>query len=86
MSKKNTAQFWDMASRYLDHHLKVIRQVSDHTIASYRDSLNSFIGYLETMEHISRKKITFHDFEKDTLKRYQHWMVTTRKLSPKTCT
>ncbi len=85
MSKKDTAQFWDMASDYLDHHLRVIRQLSNHTIDSYRDSLNCFIDYLETVEHISRKKITFHNFEKDTLKRYQAWMVTIRKLSPKTC-
>lgn len=85
MSKKNTAQFWETASDYLDHHLKLIRQVSDHTIDSYRDSLNSFIDYLETVEQVNRKKITFHDFEKDVLKRYQDWMVTVRKLSPKTC-
>jgi len=85
MSKKDTAQFWDTASGYLDHHLKVIRQVSGNTIDSYRDSLNSFIDYLEAGEHVSRKKITFHDFEKDILKKYQDWMVTVRKLSPKTC-
>jgi len=85
MSKKDTAQFWDIASDYLDHHLKVIRQVSGNTIESYRDSLNSFINYLEAEEHISRKKITFHVFEKDILKKYQNFMVTVRKLSPKTC-
>jgi len=85
MSKKDTSQFWDTASVYLDHHLKAIRQVSSHTINSYRDSLNCFIDYLETVEHINRKKIAFHDFEKDTLKKYLTWMVTARKLSPKTC-
>lgn len=85
MSKKDTEQFWDTASGYLDHHLKVIRQVSGHTIDSYRASLNSFIDYLETVEHVSRKKITFHSFGKEPLKRYQAWMITERKLSPKTC-
>jgi integrase/recombinase XerD len=85
MSKKNTAQFWDIAQHYLNHHLKVIRQVSSHTISSYRASLNSFIDYLETVEHINRKKISFQNFEKNTLKKYQDWLVTVRKLSPKTC-
>lgn len=85
MSKKDTAQFWDTAHRYLDHQLKVIRQVSSHTVDSYRDCLNSFIDYLERVEHVSRKKISFHNFEKETLKRYQTWMITEHSLAPKTC-
>jgi len=85
MSKKGTAQFWDTAHRYLGHQLKVIRQVSSHTIDSYRDCLNSFIDYLERVENISRKKISFHDFGKETIKRYQTWMITEQGLAPKTC-
>lgn len=85
MSKKDTSLFWDTARRYLDHHLKEIRQVSSHTIDSYRDCLNSFINYLEGVERASRKKISFHNFEKETLKRYQSWMITERSLAPKTC-
>ena len=85
MSKKDAALFWDTAHRYLDQHLKVIRQVSIHTVDSYRDCLNSYIGYLEDVERIGRKKITFHHFEKETLKRYQAWMIQEKKLAPKTC-
>lgn len=85
MSKKDTAQFWDTAHRYLDHQLKVIRQVSSHTIDSYRDCLNSFINYLERVENVGRKKISFHNFEKETIKRYQTWMIMEQGLAPKTC-
>lgn len=85
MNKKDNAQFWEMAHRYLDYQLKVIRQVSIHTVDSYRDCLNSFIDYLEQVENTSRKKITLHSFDKETLKRYQAWMVEVRSLSPKTC-
>ena len=79
MSKKDTAQFWDTAHRYLDHQLKVIRQVSSHTIDSYRDCLNSFINYLERVENVG------HNFEKETIKRYQTWMIMEQGLAPKTC-
>ena len=82
MSKKDTAQFWDTAHRYLGHQLKVIRQVSSHTIDSYRDCLNSFIDYLERVENISRKKISFHNFGKETIKRYQTWMITEQGQAP----
>lgn len=85
MNRKDNAQFWEMAHRYLDHQLKVIRQVSIHTVDSYRDCLNSFIDYLEQVEHTSRKKITLHSFDKETLKRYQAWMVEARGLASKTC-
>lgn len=85
ISKKDTLLFWDTARRYLGHHLKVIRQVSSHTIDSYRDCLNSVINYLEEVEYINRKNISFHNFEKETLKRYQSWMITERSLAPKTC-
>ena len=85
MSKKGTAQFWDTAHRYLDHQLKVIRQVSSHTIDSYSDCLNSYVDYLERVENISRKKISFHNFGKETIKRYQTWMITEQGLAPKTC-
>ena len=85
MSKKDTAQFWDTAHRYLDHQLKVIRQVSSHTIDSYRDCLNNFINYLEWIENVGRKKISFHNFEKETIKRYQTWMIMEQGLAPKIC-
>ena len=85
MSKKDNALFWDTAHRYLDHHMKLIRQVSGNTIDSYRDSLNNFIDYLEKVEHVSRKKITLNSFGRETLKGYQAWMITEKNLAPKTC-
>lgn len=85
MSKKDAAQFWTLASRYLNHHLKSIRQLSSHTIESYRSSLNQYIFYLEKKESINRKNITFNNFDKKTLIKYQEWMVKEKKLSPKTC-
>ena len=85
MSKKDNALFWNTAHRYLDYQMKVIRQVSGNTINSYRDSLNNFIDYLEQVVHISRKKIALNSFDKETLKSYQAWMITEKKLAPKTC-
>lgn len=85
MSKKDTVLFWNTAHRYLDHHLKLIRQVSEHTISSYRDSLNCFIDYLEQVMKISRTKVTFDNFDKETLKGFQSWMIIEKQLAPKTC-
>lgn len=85
MSKKEAALFWNTAHRYLDHQLKLIRQVNEHTISSYRDSLNCFIDYLEQVMKIGRAKVTFNNFDKKTLKGFQSWMIIEKQLSPKTC-
>ena len=47
--------------------------------------MNSFINYLERVENVGRKKISFHNFEKETIKRYQTWMIMEQGLAPKTC-
>lgn len=85
MNKKEVMLFWNIASKFLDHHLKVIRQVSVHTVESYRSSLNHYIYYLEDVESINRKYITFNNFDRETILRYQAWMITKKSLSPKTC-
>jgi len=85
MTKKDSAVFWDIASEYIDHHLKTIRQVSPNTVESYRNCLNRFVDYLEEEEHVERKRITFNNFDRETLKKYQNWMLTVCSLSPKTC-
>lgn len=82
---KKSQLFWSTASKYLDHHLKEIRQLSPHTIKAYRDSLNNFIDFLETVKLINRREISFNNFEARVLQEYQEWMISTRKLSAKTC-
>lgn len=85
MSKKDIALFWNTAHEYLDHHLKLIRQVSENTITSYRDSLNCYIDYLEQVENVHRSKVTFDNLDKDTLTRFQNWLITEKHLAARTC-
>lgn len=76
-----------MGHNCIKHTLYYFRFVPDF-YQDYKDlscRLNSFIDYLEQVEHTNRKKITLHSFDKETLKRYQAWMVEVRKLAPKTC-
>ncbi len=86
--KKNSIHdgyiFWDTAKKFLFHHLPNIRKLSDNTITSYRDGLNQFIDYIEVVEKVQRKKISFTNFDRMTLKCYQEWMLKERKLSERT--
>ena len=81
----NSQLFWDMAREYIHHYLPDIRKSSPNTVASYRNSLNHYIDYLERQIQILRKNISFADFSRDNLKGYMDWMLNDGLLAPKTC-
>lgn len=84
-SSLSSLVFWDTTKEYLYHHLPDIRKVSPNTIASYRDSLNSYIDYLEQQKNLSRKNISFSDCSRENMNNYLDWMLNVRKLAEKTC-
>lgn len=77
--------FWEIALRFIDHELPMIRKKSQNTVASYRSSLNICIDYLEETKEIRREYICFQDLSKENLKDYLVWMGQTKQWSPKTC-
>lgn len=87
--KKNAASdskiFWKMARQFIWHYLSDIRKASPNTVASYRDGLNAYIMYLENEGGIARSHICFEHLSEDRVKKYQDWLLNTRKLKPKTC-
>lgn len=87
--KKDSSQssliFWDTAKEYLYHYLPDIRKASPNTIASYRDSLNSYIDYLVQKKNLNRKVISFSDCSRENINDYFDWILNVRKLAEKTC-
>ena len=81
----DASAFWDTAKDYLHHHLPDVRKVSPNTVASYRDSLNYYIDYLENQKQCNRKHLSFANFNRDYIKDYLDWMLNSKKLAPKTC-
>lgn len=84
-SLKSSLIFWDTAKEYLYHYLPDIRKASPNTIASYRDSLNSYIDYLVQKKNLNRKAISFLDCSRENINDYFDWMLNERKLAEKTC-
>ncbi|MFC4766085.1 site-specific integrase [Effusibacillus consociatus] len=59
-SKKQAApDFWAYARSFLHTYLPKVRNLSQHTIASYKQSLTFYINYMETEIGIDRQNITF---------------------------
>ncbi|MBD5522815.1 MAG: tyrosine-type recombinase/integrase [Lachnospiraceae bacterium] len=81
----NSKNFWNTAQRFIHHYLPDIRKVSRHTVSSYKDGLNAYIGYLEEEKGIRRKNICFNHLSEDSLKEYQDWLLNVKKRAAKTC-
>lgn len=82
---KEVSLFWDTARNFLHQYLPEVRHVSINTTASYRQSLNCYIDYLEKVRGIKRQKMTFEDFQRESIKGYLIWMKDVKNLSAKTC-
>lgn len=77
--------FWNTAKTYLTHQLPEIQKASPNTVASYRNSLNVFIDFLESEKKIPRSKMTFEAFSRENIKSFLDWMINTKKYADKTC-
>lgn len=87
--KKNRTQvnpdFWQYARSFLQTYLPKVRNVSQHTIMSYKQSITCYIDYLETQWGVERQHVTFDCFSRKHIKAYLVWMNETQHLAAKTC-
>lgn len=85
-SKKQTApDFWSYARNFLHFYLPKVRNLSPHTIASYKQSLTFYIEYLEIQMGIVRQNITFDCLNRKNVKSFFVWMHEEKHLAAKTC-
>lgn len=84
-NKKDGLSFWVLSKRFVSHQLPDIRKASPNTVKAYRESLNSFIDYLESEKYVRRESITFGDFSRTNITDYLDWMVNVKKYAEKTC-
>jgi integrase/recombinase XerD len=85
-SKKQTESgFWQYARSFLHTYLPKVRNLSQHTIASYKQSLTFYINYLENKMGIERQEITFGHMSRKHVKSFFVWMHEEKHLAAKTC-
>lgn len=89
MMKKNKTQaqpdFWQYARSFLHAYLPTARNLSPHTIASYKQSMTCYIHYLEAQWGVERQNVSFDDFSRKQVKAYLVWMNEVQHLAAKTC-
>jgi len=89
MARKNKAQngsdFWLHARSFLHIYLPKVRNLSQNTIDSYKQSMTYYIDYLKNQMGIERMDMTFDCLNRKTIKNYLIWMNEVKNLAAKTC-
>lgn len=80
-SKKDFAEYiQDFFTKYLVNEVGASRQ----TVRSYRDTFSLFIGFLESVHHISPEKISLNEIDRNTFVDFLDWLQTIRGCSDAT--
>ncbi|MGH3277294.1 MAG: tyrosine-type recombinase/integrase [Streptosporangiaceae bacterium] len=69
---------------YLHHYLPAVRALSPKTVEAYRISLESYLDYLASAEHVGREHLRFDHFDRPRLKAWLAWMTSTQQYAPAT--
>lgn len=76
-----TKDFATHLTDFLSRYLPELRNVSEHTIASYCDTFRLFLGYCQDFEGMKIEKLSLKDFTPELIERFLGWLETDRKNS-----
>lgn len=82
---QNGSDFWLYARSFLHIYLPKVRNLSQNTIDSYKQSMTNYIDYLKNQMGIERQDITFECLNRKDIKNYLVWMSEVQNLAVKTC-
>ena len=82
---KKGPDFWFYVRSFLHTYLPKVRNLSQNTIESYKQSLTYYVDYLKDQMGIERQEVTFECLCRKNVKNYLVWMHEVQKLAVKTC-
>jgi integrase/recombinase XerD len=81
--RKKDSDFWIFARSYLHDYMPVVRNLSDKSVKTYKQSLKTYLKFLEAIKSLSNEEVTFDVFSRDYIKDYVTWLKE-QGYSPKT--
>lgn len=84
LKKATDERLFLLIRNWLTIYLPVERASSQHTIKSYRESLNQYLKFLSDESHVAINTLSFEMINADSLNRYLDWLQTELKLSKAT--
>ena len=77
-------EFFELLKEYLTVYLPFQRIVSPHTIKSYKETLNLFLGFICSGTQKQLKDLSFSDITADTMNDFLYWLDINRNCCPAT--
>ena len=72
--RKKDKDFWQMARAYLHDFMPAVRNQSDKSVAAYKQSLNSYLTFLESEKGLREDLVTFETFNRNNVKDFVEWL------------
>ena len=68
--RKRESDFWQLARRYLHDYMPVARNLSDKSVEAYKQSLKTYLQFLEEEKSLLNEKVTFEAFSREYVTDY----------------
>ena len=72
--RKKDKDFWQLARAYLHDFMPAVRNQSDKSVAAYKQSLNSYLSFLDTTKGLTEGQVTFDAFNRSYVKDFVGWL------------
>lgn len=73
-SRKKDKDFWLLARSYLHDYMPAVRNLSDKSVDAYKQSLKTYLTFLEEAKSLAEDRVTFDAFTRDNIKEYVTWL------------
>lgn len=81
--RKKDKDFWVLARAYLHDYMPAVKNLSDKSVDAYKQSLKTYLSFLENVKSLTEEKVTLDAFSRDNIKEYVTWLKD-KEFSPKT--
>lgn len=81
--RKKEADFWQLARHYLHDYMPITRNLSDKSVEAYKQSLKTYLQFLEDEKSLVNENVGFDAFTRDNIKDFIAWLKN-KKCAPKT--
>lgn len=82
-NRKKEADFWQLARHYLHDYMPVTRNLSDKSVVAYKQSLKTYLQFLEEEKSIINESVSFDAFTRENVKDFIGWLKN-KNYVPKT--
>lgn len=72
--RKKDKCFWTMVRSYLHDYMPAIRNLSDKTVETYKQSLKTYLRFLKEEKCLENEQVNFEAFTRDHVKEFIIWL------------